>query len=80
MTTDEIEELRREHAPWAQPWTEAGPNEPPRARPGWLTKALQQCVNNTPISPACFTVDPWHGRGGSAGLSWNGQLLSGKKP
>jgi hypothetical protein len=42
MTADEIEEIRRQYAPWAQPWTEAGLNEPPRVRPGWLTKALQR--------------------------------------
>ena len=53
---------------------------PPVARSGAETKAQMDRVNNTPISPACFTVEPWHGRGGSAGLSWNGQLLSGKKP
>jgi hypothetical protein len=42
--------------------------------------AEMNAANAKPISPACFEVDPWHGAGGSAGFSWNGQLLSGKKP
>jgi hypothetical protein len=80
MTKDEIEELRQQHAPWAEPWTEAGLNEPPRVRPGWLTEALQQRANSAAVSPELFRVDGWSSRGGSSGFSWNDNLVSGRKP
>jgi hypothetical protein len=42
--------------------------------------AEMDAANAKPIPAAVFEVEPWHGRGGSAGFSWNGQLLSGRKP
>jgi hypothetical protein len=40
-----IEGLRREFAAWAEPWVPAKPNEPPQAKPGWLTKIERDLAN-----------------------------------
>ena len=40
-----IEGLRKEFASWAAPWEPAKPNEPPRAKPGWLTKIERDLCN-----------------------------------
>jgi hypothetical protein len=53
---------------------------PPVACSGDEAKARMAAANAKPISPACFEVERWASRGGSAGLSCNGYLLSGKKP
>jgi hypothetical protein len=66
--------------PNGETWTEPGPNEPARARPGWLTKLQMDAVNAKPIPRAAFAFEPWQHRGGGAGLSVDGVLLSGRRP
>jgi hypothetical protein len=52
---------------------------PPQACSGDEAKARMERVNAAPISPACFEVERWEGRGGSTGFSCDGHLLSGSK-
>jgi hypothetical protein len=46
---------------------------------GGLGGVLPSDVNTKPIDARCFAVKRVHQRGGSAGFSVNGYLLSGKK-
>jgi hypothetical protein len=66
--------------PNGEVWQEPPPNSPVQAKPGWLTRLQMDHVNAQPIPRACFEVEPWQGRGGGAGFSCNGGLLSGRKP
>jgi hypothetical protein len=66
--------------PSGEVWVPPPANSPPVAKPGWLTKMQMDIVNAQPIPRAAFTVEPWQHRGGGAGLSVNGVLLSGRRP
>ena len=66
--------------PNGEVWQEPPPNLPPVAKPGWLTKQQMDAVNAKPIPRAAFAVEPWQHRGGGAGLSVDGVLLSGRRP
>jgi hypothetical protein len=66
--------------PNGEVWEPPPPNSPPVAKPGWLTKLQMDAVNAKPIPAAAFEVERWQRRGGGAGLSVNGVLLSGRKP
>jgi hypothetical protein len=66
--------------PNGEVWESPLPNSPPVAKPGWLAKMQMDIVNAKPIPRACFAIERWMRRGGSAGLSCNGNLWSGTKP
>jgi hypothetical protein len=52
----------------------------PRIRRKPVPPVVSDDVNAKPIDAACFEVVRLQQRGGSAGFSVNGYLLSGKKP
>ena len=56
--------------PDGQTWTDPGPNEPIRARPGWLTKLLAARANTT--TPTVVGASRADQRGGSAAFKING--------
>jgi hypothetical protein len=66
--------------PNGEVWQEAPPNSPVRAKPDWLLKQQMDEANAKPIPRGCFEIERWQGRGGSAGLSVNGNLWSGTRP
>jgi hypothetical protein len=66
--------------PNGEVWTAPGLNEPARAKPDWLLRLQMDEANAKPIPRACFAIERWMRRGGSAGLSCNGNLWSGTKP
>jgi hypothetical protein len=78
--------------PKSIPWSGPSDGPPPRlctpeynakraATPKPVLPVVQsgEDVNTKPISPACFEVERWQQRSGSAGFSVNGYLLGGRK-
>ena len=69
-----IEGLRKEFASWAAPWEPAKPNEPPRAKPGWLTKIERDLCNADRGSVHQIMAEPgraWEATpSGNAGAPW----------
>jgi hypothetical protein len=74
------EELTIVRGPNGEVWEPPPPNSPVQMKPGWLTRQQMDAVNAQPIPRAAFAVEPWQHRGGGAGFSCNGGLLSGRKP
>jgi hypothetical protein len=71
------------HGPNGETWQEPPLNSPVQAKPGWLTKQLQDAANAKPIPPALFRDDGrggYLGLGGGGGFSLNNNLLTGRKP
>jgi hypothetical protein len=72
---DQVAELRRDPSKiagkvWIGPngerWQEPGPNQPPQARPGWLTRMLHDCEPHLPAD--VFQTRGVDSKGGSSGL------------
>jgi hypothetical protein len=76
---------RKQRAQTPQPKPTPPPSPPltadeVMARSAAETYARMDAANAKPIPVAAFEVERWASRGGSAGFSCNGYLLSGKKP
>jgi hypothetical protein len=59
------------HGPNGETWMEPGPNEPPQAKPGWLTTQQRDAVNNRPL-PMDLRPRACDAAGGSAGFRVGG--------
>jgi hypothetical protein len=52
----------------------------PQACSGEESKRRMEAANAKPFDLGLLASDPWNSRGGSSGFSWNGSLVSGRKP
>jgi hypothetical protein len=53
---------------------------PPTPKSGAETKAMADRANAKPVPASLFEGHGWDRAGGSSGFSWNGNLVSGRKP